>query len=676
MGLSVVVDDTSLLLLLAIVGLLATSIYVSRAYQPLVHPLLLSRQADVSPVRREGQSAVYRNASTPAGFDLAKQPRRAINSVCDIVALGSGAESWQYKLSRPLYGLDRSNHDVVTKARAFGRGLLLNGMLRHSVSKTADLAVGVCVEVDSLKSLEVSLSGDMQTDPTSNRYAPMVIAPVHLKGGHPPLSLPGTFTTTTKLHALFTTEIALKRALSMPVVDENTLLVFATPKEAEEAQRIATSHKVTFFDDVVAQAPLKAAEDAGEAVGAGKKPQEVQREVAAAIHSVYWEGHVGWIPVSNASLVAGLSAHLGAFPAEAHPTPQDRLYVEQSPYVESPSLRLAAASTPAGLVLPLLALYSGASFAAGLLSSSIADPNPAVASHFAEQRPSIVYASPAGGSILAACLCTVSKRSPLATIAAHAKLIALRHGVLSRSSIWDRLLFDKTRAYTDSTAVRAVAIIGEGPTVGQGLLDIMRAQLGCSVRNMYLPSSPLRVVDENGADAARTEKSGTSTSPSAGGRMALPTAPISATHTLDLQAFVSHLNDERQVPAHVGAPTVTVEVKLVETTQLRQNPIKDVGVAGQSAKQDAGRASDPFGEVSRCRDIGPDLRIFPLVECSLGKVLSKRPLTSASSVRSSPAEQVSQAFHRRINGVRQGTLAHSAPMAPSSLCATTHTRKR
>lgn len=55
-------DDLTILL-----GLIAATVFlVNNLYkpQPLVHPILLGRQSDVSRARNPGESAVYRNYST------------------------------------------------------------------------------------------------------------------------------------------------------------------------------------------------------------------------------------------------------------------------------------------------------------------------------------------------------------------------------------------------------------------------------------------------------------------------------------------------------------------------------------------------------------------------------------------------------------------------------------
>ena len=57
------VDNLSVLLLSILAGLLVYLRFFSRP-EPLVHPLLLGKQSEVSKVRQEGETGVYRSWAT------------------------------------------------------------------------------------------------------------------------------------------------------------------------------------------------------------------------------------------------------------------------------------------------------------------------------------------------------------------------------------------------------------------------------------------------------------------------------------------------------------------------------------------------------------------------------------------------------------------------------------
>ena len=552
MALSLIFDDTSLLLTLVIVLLLSLTIYISKGYQPLVHPLILSRQSDVSPIRHGGQSAIYRNANSPGGLDLACKPRKKVNGVLDIVQSGADTTDWSQTRKRSFYSSHCSNADILDEARRFSAGLAaVTGS-----GGIAELVVGVCVEADSLTSLEVALSGCVQ----GSGFAPIIVGYEHVRQGHAPPSLPSSLSAK-RFHAVKTTPTALASALSLPGVDENTIVVVASEQEAQEV-RTSTRNKVMLFGEVVAQSSSSTASSSG--------------EVGEAVHAVYWTGTGGWVDVTHANLIAALTAHLAFFPVDSQPTAEDHMHVATIASSEqggSPAaLSLAAMAHPAGLVLPLLALYTGAAFTTSAHSLSAS-------------QPTMLYSSPAAASSLASALRSLSKRHLLASSAVHSKMAFLRNGTFTYRGFWDRLVFAKVREALGCSRLRSVFIISETGGVSQRLLDTLRTHLSCVVRQAYLPTQACHSLGSELTAGIGVDSLQIVSSP-----MAVFVAPVAATHSLDLQAF----SDNGQLaPAHVGPPNVTVEVKLVETVLAAS-----LGCSVQGDKE-GGRAQDPCGEVSR-----------------------------------------------------------------------------
>lgn len=579
MAVSLVVDDTSLVLLLAIIVLLSASIWISRAYQPLIHPLILSRQADVSQVRHKGQSAIYRNANAPVGFELAARPRRGINDVRDIVQQGIASQHWSFDAPRRLYGQTRSNADFVRESTSFGQGLAALAGL----ASTSNLCLAVCVERDSLQSLEAVLSGCLQ-DVQGQRYVPIVVAPAYASHDEAPSNLPAS-SSATALSAIFTTRSTWERALDLALVDPSTIVVVPGADDVVEARKL-TNNSVVAFADVLAAA----------ATHSSKQGEHMDKDTSGeqdSVQSIYWTGKAaGWIEVTHSSLLSGLTAQLGFYPADAIPTFHSHVFVEQpSSLDDSASLRLGAASTPAGLALALVSLYTGASLTVGLLTSSLSDRNPLASEQVLQAKPDMIYASPTGASALAVALSTATRRSSLSRAAIHAKLAALRHGALSNDGLGDRLVFAKSREQAGCSQLKSLVIVGEGPVVPQALLDNLRLQLGCPVMQSYLPLGHLLVHGSHITAGVRPQEP-------LNKRVAALTAPIATTHALDLQAFASD-DRHRPLPAHSGPPSVALEVKLVETAKAKDlQVVSDVG--SSNAGTHAGQAQDPVGEV-RCR---------------------------------------------------------------------------
>lgn len=76
------IDNITLILLLAVAGLLLYD-RVSRP-APLVHPLLLGKQSEVSPVRKENESGVYRSFATGHGTPVSSPTGDIFQRVCSI----------------------------------------------------------------------------------------------------------------------------------------------------------------------------------------------------------------------------------------------------------------------------------------------------------------------------------------------------------------------------------------------------------------------------------------------------------------------------------------------------------------------------------------------------------------------------------------------------------------
>lgn len=551
MTFSLVFDDASLLLTLTIILLLSLTIYIGKGYQPLVHPLILSRQSDISPIRHRGQSAIYRNASSPSGLELASKPRRKINGVLDMLQSGSDTPDWSFKAKRNLYGQQKSNEDVINAARGFAKGLAeITG-----ATSTSDLRVAVCSEVDSIESLEVIISGNVQ-EKSGESFTPLVIHPsltdqsVVLEGLPSSSSLKQT-------HAVFTTAASLSAALRLPTVNKDTIVIVASEQEAQSIKSLAPN-KVMLFEEVLARS--------SSAISIAEK-SEVSESTSSPskVHSYYYSEKARWVEVTNASLIAALTAHLAFYPAQSQPSKQDHILVATSQATSenkgASSPHLSAAYHPAGLVLPLLALYTGAAFSTSTMSSS---PDVSDAT--------LLFTSPSGASTLATALCKLSRRNPFVRPASNSKLAFLRHGTFSSSTIWDKIVFNSVRRSIHGDKLRSVLLITESNSVSQELLDVLRIQLSCTVRQAYLPISPLTAVGIQLTAGIGQELANNSTS-------ALATAPLNAVHSLDLQAFAE---EDDFNSTHVGPPNVAVEMKLVETALFKSMNYKDARIGQDS----------------------------------------------------------------------------------------------
>lgn len=514
------VDDTSVLLLLLIVGLLVFSALTARWYQPTIHPLILGRQSDASQVHNRYESPVYRNANSPHGMLLGTKPGKTVGDVRAVL------ETTCKK--RAVYDApQKSNADLVAEARKFAQGLASAATASNQAS-SASLSLAIVVERDSYFSLAASLAGSLVQN-----IETLIIPPLHLPDGQPG-QLPTSTTSSSKLSAVFTTPAAIKKAAAMAIVDDaRTLFVLADQEQASLAQReLGSSRKLNIatFREI--------SEKGGDS--------NDSNDAAAAAAASFWLGS-HWTRVSHRAITAGITTYLSFFPADKIPTDRDTIYVEQSSFVSSPSLHLGAAATPAGFTLALTALFTGAALKAGPLTTSLDDPNPAVHGSLAKSDATLLYASPSGASSLGLALTALSKTSPLGRLFYAGKLRSLRHGALRNDTFYDSLLFRSVREQQGVGAVRALNIVGQGWTVPQRLIDVLRVHLGVPVMNAFLPAASLTPVND------------TSTSEPAAA--VWTTAPIASSHAYDLQAFQAN-NGISEMPAHVGPPGVSVELKI------------------------------------------------------------------------------------------------------------------
>ncbi|SPO27348.1 uncharacterized protein UTRI_10465 [Ustilago trichophora] len=549
---ALVIDDTSLVLLLVLVAALSVSIYISRSYQPLIHPLILTRQADVSQTRQPNQSAIYRNANSPAGFELALRPRKEINDIADLIKHGVNGSERNAK--RSIYASTRSNQDVAQDATAFA-----TGFIKLSSAPVTQTVFAVVSEADTYQSL-VALLANSHTS-VSSRFHTLVLSPEQLTK-HNASSLPNALSSTGARSAIgvYTTANTIDAVLKLAFLDSSALIIVPS-SDLDQANKHADAHfggshrlRIYGFDTVIE------AGSRGSLLGG----ETANRELINQTQSYYWNAASSqWINVKHANLVAGVTSQLASFPADKIPSIADHFFVEACAAFETPASPLMATRTPAGFALALTALYTGAAITSDLITSSYDDPNPAVSSAFAKAKPTLIYASAQGASSLACALATCTRRSPLVSWATNSKLFTLRNGIFSQSGLADTLVFKKARETTGSNRVRNLVIAARGDTVPQALLDSLRSHLGCAVLNAYLPKL---------ADAAVT-------------------APISATHAFDLQAFAQHETGGMQVPAHVGPPSVSAEIKL-----LQSKTATDAGFTITGERQ-PGHAGDPMGEI-------------------------------------------------------------------------------
>ncbi|KAF9246574.1 hypothetical protein BU15DRAFT_85321 [Melanogaster broomeanus] len=217
-------------------------------------------------------------------------------------------------------------------------------------------------------------------------------------------------------------------------------------------------------------------------------------------------------------------------------------------------------STPFGRAVAYTALYECASFAT-LESTRMYDNHDSnlvfkdlphdfkdvlSATKLPIPSPTILFIDPGHLNDLSTSILSRAKKSFLMyPIGWRHKLAALAEGFLSRESLWDRTVFDSAREYVMGGMANTVkATVVSGGPLPNDSLSPARIALSIPLINAHIHPST--------------------------------SGPLFATHAFDLQSLPSIQGE----PAHVGAPSMNVEVKLTG--------LKDAEVE---------RGSDPRGEL-------------------------------------------------------------------------------
>ncbi|KAF8267856.1 acetyl-CoA synthetase-like protein [Lactarius quietus] len=194
-------------------------------------------------------------------------------------------------------------------------------------------------------------------------------------------------------------------------------------------------------------------------------------------------------------------------------------------------------STAFGRTIAYTALYDGTSFATlesskvFTLATDLEDPFADVKSTQPLGLPpaTIYFLKPSHTEAVVNAIISNAKKSLLFPLAWRHKVAGILEGYLTKESLWDRLVFDDARSSVLGEAASSTrAVIVSDGTVPTRLL------------------TPARVAFSVPLVIAHTHP--------------LVSAPILASHPHDMQTFA--ITSDKEV-AHVGPPTVNIEVKLV-----------------------------------------------------------------------------------------------------------------
>ncbi|WFD42617.1 hypothetical protein MPSI1_001263 [Malassezia psittaci] len=496
------IDQLSIALLLAILVILALVKYRQHGDQPLLHPLILARQAEASQVHPPKESATYRSINAPLGFDLAMRPQRATPDVASLLKLGvTGTEG---NHARRVLDASLSNAELRRQATEFAYGL----QLLMGVSSPVLVLYGY---LTSARAVTALLAGAVSGLPIST-----YVVPDGAQVDQFPSQVDSSRMVVVKLHTQSPMPVALQNAALQVVLDGSESSESPLPKS-----------KVVLFDDVLGASTEN---EPGQCDYTESRSGELDAIGAMTFATFYDTASRAWLRTTNTAMTSGVTAWLSAYPPEKIPGMHDTIVTDAYLADELP--------TPAYITLLLTALYTGAAFASEgtsemLTLSRILKPSLLYVSAYAAFQMEFALWLPATGALLN-------------NLMYRANMYALRNGRFPRSSLLNRFIAAPLRRKLGLDSVRACNILSNGTTIDQATLDQLRLYLACPVMHTYVP---MYLVQGQSVAAV--------TSPVASTHMY--DLQAFAPQLVDGPTV-------RHIAPHVGPPAVTMELKLVQDT--------------------------------------------------------------------------------------------------------------
>lgn len=513
--------------LTVLLGLSAAAIFLLQNLykpQPLVHPILLGRQSDVAPVRNPGESAVYRNYSTSAMGRLPLRPAAGVQTIIDLVRVDVDSP-------RTLWSTKITNAQLLARVQAFASGLDKLGKLQPGESRVLFLLN------DCLEFLVADLAFAAKSITTMTISSSELLAEV--LDSHPPSAI---ITDSDFLSHIVEQIYDLNR--------HNHTTVIVVGDLGGVGTSLAKEMDIIKFSDI---------EKDGSSNPAGLSPPNDVNHVFTVAFSKTPSG-TGFqaAQFTQQNLTAGVASTRSLLPVSSPPTPLDTI-------VSAFSL-----STPYGRTIAYTAVYEGASLAT-LNSTRIFSGSENVrldvpgalkdinsSSAFPIPSPTILFVKPEHVTSLTSSILNAARSgSWLSGWGWRHKIAHAMEGFITKESLWDRLVFDAAR----------VKVLGEGA----GTLRALIATGGYTQGDTLTPTRIAFSIPYVNAVSS-----------------GLVCGPLFASYPHDLQIHPSSgAGGEFEKIAHVGAPTVSLEVKLVGVDDALieegKDPVGEVYVRGPPA---------------------------------------------------------------------------------------------
>ncbi|WFD21844.1 hypothetical protein MEQU1_000500 [Malassezia equina] len=435
------IDAYSVGLLVVLACLLLYARIAQHRDQPVLHPLILHRQSEVSSVHLAGESPTYRNVNAPLGRDLAMRPQRRTPTIDTLLAHGiTGSEGSHV---RRVMDASLSNEEVRSQAAAFVRGV---GQLLHTDAPT----IVVCGFLDTAPAVVAAVAGAVANDRARTILVPPGLAPTTRPAGVD----------------LATTAVVCIGAPLLPVWANARLVIVRSGESVEGA---TPKHSPVEWDDVLgaatdttAPAPLDVSRTSS---------SELDR-LGARVYATVWDGRRAWLDTTHTSMTSAVTAWLSEFPADEVPGVNDVVLTDL--------LYARAIPALAHWTLVLTCLATGAGIAC--------EPPTEVVSSAKLLRPTLLFLSTRGAQILEQRLWVPVAGALLFALFRRVNMNLLRNGIFPRGRFLDSWVVAPLRTAIGVSSVRAAVLAGDGTAADQTLLDALRLYLGVPVMHAYVPS--------------------------------------------------------------------------------------------------------------------------------------------------------------------------------------------
>ncbi|KAG9125035.1 hypothetical protein FRC07_009233 [Ceratobasidium sp. 392] len=410
-------DDITLVLLSGLI-LTVTAGIVSRS-EPLAHPLVLGQQSEPSKVRRPTESAVYRNYGVGMYMPLPTRPKRDVLTVNNLV-------QGDVKNERILFGTKITNSELQTQITALGSGLVQKLNLAPR-----DSSVLLLMEDNFECLLSVLALSSFSVTPITISHLQLLNPVLSV---HPPSAI---IVQSSFLHILLEQLADEQEAgLHLIVVGEIDALAQSHARK--------TGLILVRWTDIL--------ESGLETVVLGTADVPTANDVFMVSYYADELGHPKAVQLTHQNMTAAVVSGRGLFAISSPVSSNDRI------------LSSFSMNTPFGIGVAFQALWEGASFATkpniGLFKSESDQAEHSITSAVASTKPTLLFVTPSELASLSHQVLETAKSSFLYSLAWKRKMGALLEGNISRTTPWDRVVFEDARVNCSLADLRGVVTAG------------------------------------------------------------------------------------------------------------------------------------------------------------------------------------------------------------------------